>query len=126
MERITLRQQWVFASFLVVSLCFGSALFQYIDKFLVSSIFARTQLVKGFMGNDPIYIDPIEGGILAALEMGAIPIFVLIAVGIYNKWTNNDILRLAWKVFIIGGLLGFIFGSTYTLDYQSLVCGIIH
>ncbi len=131
MERLSLKQQWAFGFFLVASLTLGSSLLKHLDQVLVSNIFSKTQFIKNFSDGqqdyvDPIYVDPIEGGILSGLEMGLIPIFVLFFLGFYNKWAYQEMLNLAWKVFIVGSVLGLIFGSTYAINYQSLVCGIIH
>lgn len=118
-QNIVKRQQWIFSFFLVMGLTLGSALLDKINDFLINNIFAKSECAQGI-------IDPREGGLMVALEMGIIPIFALLVFGILNKWPFKQIFSIAWKIFILGVILGVIFGSTYTDGSQSLICGMLH
>jgi len=114
-----IKKQWIFSLLLVIGLTIGSALMMKINYALIRNVFVRTEWIHGV-------IDPKEGGLLAALEMGIIPIFALLAFGFYNRWSWKQILSISWKIFVIGFALGLIVGSTYTAYSQSFICGIIH
>lgn len=116
-EQINSRRQWLFSFIIVVSLAIGSSLMFHLDKALIR---AFTKAVT-----DPA-LNAKESAILIALEMGIIPIFAVIAFALMFKWSLRQTFSISWKVFIIGGILGVLFGSTYSLNYQSLVCGILH
>lgn len=118
-QSIGTRKQWLFSLFLVTSLTLGSALLNKINDVLINNIFVKSVCAQGI-------IDPREGGFMVALEMGIIPIFALLVFGILSKWSLKQIASIAWKIFILGAILGVIFGSTYTDGSQSLICGILH
>lgn len=107
------KNQWFLSVCLIIGLTVGSALLMLINTVL-ANIFVKD------------FIDAREGGFMAALEMGIIPIFALLVFGFLNRWPLKQILSVSWKIFIIGVILGAIFGSTYTQGSQSLICGILH
>lgn len=113
----TKKKEWLFSFFIVMSLTIGSSLMFHLDK-LIIKIFDK-------ISGNPL-IDAKVGGVLVALEMGIIPIFAVIAFALINKWPCRQRLEISWKVFIIGAMLGALIGSTYSLNYQSLTCGILH
>ena len=109
-----LNKEWRLSFALVGSLTLGSALMKFVNTSL-ANVFVSSNL-----------IDAKEGALMIALEMGIIPIFAVLAIGAIERWTSKKIINISWKIFIIGIILGAIFGSIYTMGSQSLVCGILH
>lgn len=107
-------KEWRLSFALVGSLTLGSALMKFVNTSL-ANIFVSSNL-----------IDAKEGGLMIALEMGIIPIFAILAIGAIECWPLKQIIGVSWKIFIVGMILGAIFGSTYTMGSQSLICGILH
>ncbi|MBL7131151.1 MAG: hypothetical protein ISS45_07100 [Candidatus Omnitrophica bacterium] len=119
-KKISAKKQWLFSLGIVISLTIGSSLMFHIEKLTIKIFNISAISIQDFMLNAK------EGAILVAVEMGIIPIFAVIIFALFNKWSLKQTCLISWKIFIIGALLGAVIGSTYTLDYQSLACGILH
>ena len=72
-------RQWILSLLPAGSLTLGSALLDKINDFLINNIFAKSKTIHDI-------IDPGKGGIMVALEMGIIPLFVLLVFDLFNKW----------------------------------------
>ncbi|GEM_PF-4622029 len=121
MDKKENKKEWILSLVLVVALTLASGLMMKLGTFLINHFFLGV-LPSGEVN----LISSKEGAFLVALEMGFIPMFAVLAIGIVEKWPKIKILGIAWKVLIIGFLLGAVIGSTYTNGSQSLLCGILH
>jgi hypothetical protein len=120
MNELNNKMQWKIAFVVLVSLMLGIELARKIDDVLAPFFAANYYLGVGVYG-----ISGIEGAIMVGLEMSLVPTLVIIAIAIAMKLPYKTIISIAWKVFVIGGFIGIIVGSTYSSGIQDFYCGYI-
>lgn len=110
------KHQWIFCIILVLSLVTGSAFVRQMDI-----LFA-----KYFSSINPLnLIDHKEAAIINTLEMGIMPLFPVIGIGLFLKVPFRKLFSISWKAFLIGAFIGAIIGTTFSMGFQHVTCGFI-
>lgn len=113
MGNIELNRKWTIAVAVVLSMVAGSAFVRAFDSML-AHIFS------------PGLLNIVEAATINTLEMGLMPIFVLVALGLILKLSVRQVLNLAWRTFLVGAVCGAIIGTTYHVGFQYATSGFIH
>lgn len=113
MENVELKRHWAIATAVVLSMVAGSAFVRAFDSML-AHIFS------------PGLLNTMEAATINTLEMGFMPLFVIVALGLILKLSIRQVFNLAWRAFLVGAVCGAVIGSTYHVGFQYATSGFIH
>lgn len=84
---------------------------------ILGSYFAGNSFGAGVSG--------LEGALIMGIEMSLVPLLAIIVITMSIGLSKREIFGIAWKVFVVGALIGIAVGSTYSSGIQSFYCGFI-